>query len=241
MEYKLVGESFETKFSRDGCVSIPGILDQAEVEFFNKKFDQLKVRENFKHRGNSTFGIRNLLNILPEARGLAESQKIKHVIGWVLGEEAKVVRGIFFDKTPEANWKVPFHQDLTISVKEKTETAGFSAWTMKSGIQHVQPPIEFLERMVTIRIHLDDTDSGNGALKVIRGSHRYGRLTTEQIKKLKTENTSVSHFINSGSALLMRPLLLHASSISTEPKRRRVIHLEFSAERLPDGLEWFGS
>jgi hypothetical protein len=42
-----------------------------------------------------------------------------------------------------------------------------------------------------------------------------------------------------GGALLMRPLLLHASSACVVPKPRRVIHLEFVAEHLPDGLEWF--
>ena len=241
MKSKLIGESFDTRFGRDGCAYVPDIIDETGIKFFSKKFDQLEVTENFKHRGEATFGIRNLLNIVPEVQELAESQRVRTVVEWVLGKEAKVVRSIFFDKTPEANWKVPFHQDLTISVKGKIETVGFSAWTIKSGIQHVQPPIEILEKMVTIRIHLDDTDLSNGALKVIRGSHKYGRLTTEQIQKLKSESASISHFINSGSALLIRPLILHSSSVTTEPKRRRVIHLEFCAEKLPNGLEWFGS
>lgn len=241
MKFKIRAESFDTAFHRDGCASVPEILDVAGVMFFNQRFDRLKTREDFKHRGSSTFGIRNLLNIVPEVRELAESQQVRCTIESFLGKEAKVVRGIFFDKTPEANWKVPFHQDLTIAVKEKIETAGFSAWTIKTEIQHVQPPVEILERMLTIRIHLDDTDLSNGGLIVIRGSHKYGRLTSEQISKLKSEKTPVSHFINSGSALLMRPLLLHASSASINPNRRRVIHLEFSAEKLPNGLEWFGS
>jgi hypothetical protein len=37
----------------------------------------------------------------------------------------------------------------------------------------------------------------------------------------------------------MRPLILHASSAALEPRRRRVIHLEYAADTLPGELEWF--
>ena len=36
----------------------------------------------------------------------------------------------------------------------------------------------------------------------------------------------------------MRPLLVHASSSCSKPEPRRVIHLEFASDELPDGLEW---
>jgi hypothetical protein len=37
----------------------------------------------------------------------------------------------------------------------------------------------------------------------------------------------------------MRPLLLHASARSTSPRPRRVVHIEYAARDLPQGLEWF--
>jgi hypothetical protein len=41
-----------------------------------------------------------------------------------------------------------------------------------------------------------------------------------------------------GDALLLRPLILHASRKAISAKPRRVIHLEFSAVSLPDPLRW---
>jgi len=36
----------------------------------------------------------------------------------------------------------------------------------------------------------------------------------------------------------MRPLLLHGSSAAKAPNGRRVVHLEFTADELPDGIRW---
>jgi ectoine hydroxylase-related dioxygenase (phytanoyl-CoA dioxygenase family) len=159
----------------------------------------------------------------------------------LIGNNARVVRGIFFDKQAEANWKVPFHQDLSVAVREKIETDGFTAWTRKAEIHHVQPPVSILEKMVTLRIHLDETDESNGALKVVPNSHRFGRLSAKQTEDLKQQNGIVVCKVSRGAAMLMRPLLLHASSQTEENKRRRIIHLEFSAQNLPNGLQWYGS
>jgi hypothetical protein len=41
-----------------------------------------------------------------------------------------------------------------------------------------------------------------------------------------------------GGVLLMRPLLLHASSASQVPRHRRVLHIEWAAQELPGGLQW---
>jgi ectoine hydroxylase-related dioxygenase (phytanoyl-CoA dioxygenase family) len=45
--------------------------------------------------------------------------------------------------------------------------------------------------------------------------------------------------LDAGDALIMRPLLLHASSPARKAHHRRVIHLEFApADLLPPGLHW---
>ncbi|MDB6072587.1 MAG: Phytanoyl-CoA dioxygenase, partial [Verrucomicrobiaceae bacterium] len=91
------------------------------------------------------------------------------------------VRGILFDKTPDANWLVAWHQDLTVCVQERSEVEGHGPWSVKHGVPHVQPPVELLAEMVTLRLHLDLTHAGNGALRVIPRSHREGRLDAAQI------------------------------------------------------------
>ncbi|WP_295615345.1 phytanoyl-CoA dioxygenase family protein [Chamaesiphon sp. GL140_3_metabinner_50] len=201
-------------------------------------------------------GIRNLLELLPSIRTLAQSPEIRSVVEPILGDSpgerlrqrVHVVRGIFFDKQPHANWKVPWHQDLTIAVKNRLEVPDFHPWSVKAEIHHVQPPVAILEQMLTVRIHLvrvasalpNRTDESNGALKVIPGSHTQGRLTAPDIDLWK-QSPAISCNCQAGGILLMRPLLLHASSIATTPSHRRVIHLEYASCPLPSGLEWYYS
>ncbi len=142
------------------------------------------------------------------------------------------VRGILFDKTPQGNWKVPWHQDLSIAVASRVEVPGFEPWSIKDGVVHVQPPVQVLEAMVTLRLHLDDCGLDNGPLRVLPGTHLLGKVETPPAVP------EVVCCLPAGGALLMRPLLMHASSAATGPGRRRVIHLEFACESLPGGLEW---
>ena len=184
-------------------------------------------------------GIRNLLALVPSVKRLAQSPEIRSLVEPILGDGAQVVRGIFFDKNPTTNWKVPWHQDLSIAVKNRLDLPDYHPWSVKAGISHVQPPRAILEQMLTVRIHLDRTDESNGALKVIPGSHRQGKLSNLEIDRWKQVSTGISCNYEAGGILLMRPLLLHASSIAIVPSHRRVIHLEYTSCQLPGGLEWF--
>jgi ectoine hydroxylase-related dioxygenase (phytanoyl-CoA dioxygenase family) len=184
-------------------------------------------------------GIRNILELVPSVNKLAHSQEIRSLVELILGDTARVVRGIFFDKQPNANWKVPWHQDLSIAVKQHLDLPDYHPRSIKAGIPHVQPPTAILERMLTVRIHLDRTDESNGALKVIPGSHHQGKLTTSQIDEWKQLNLSVSCNCQAGGVLLMRPLLLHSSSIAIAPSHRRIVHLEYAAYQFTNGLEWY--
>lgn len=148
------------------------------------------------------------------------------------------VRGIYFDKRPETNWLVAWHQDLTLALKEQTEMAGFGPWSVKEGVPHVQPPMLLLEQMLSVRLHLDDADAGNGALRVLPGTHRLGRLSAEEIRSCRETHEEVLCKAKAGDVLLMRPLLLHASSRSSSPRRRRVLHIEYAGFELPEPLEW---
>lgn len=224
-----------------GFAKVLQIINDNQIEKLIKCLSELNDLQVVSNKKDSIYGVRNLLNLSPKIRELAESQEIKIVVEKILEDNAKPVRAIFFDKTPEANWKVPWHQDLTIAVKKKRETEGFTAWTSKAGIQHVQPPVFLLEKMLTMRIHLDDADETNGALKVFPTSHQKGRLSATNIQNLRINHQAEICCVKRGQAFLMRPLLVHSSSAGTNPKHRRVIHIEFSAETLPNGLEWYGS
>jgi Phytanoyl-CoA dioxygenase (PhyH) len=182
-------------------------------------------------------GRRHLLT-LPCISSLAKSEQLVHRIRPHLPAQPRAVRAIYFDKSSEANWLVPWHQDLTLAVRQRADTPGFDAWSLKDGVPHVQPPVALLEQMLTVRLHLDDADRTNGALRVLPGSHRHGRLSAEQIRRCRDATSEVLCCTTAGDALLMRPLLLHASSRSTQPTHRRILHLEYASFSLPAGLDW---
>lgn len=224
-----------------GFAIVPQIVETETASYLCEELKSIGFNEAVSKRGSAAFGVRNLLNVAPAVKEFAGSPIVRELVEPIAGKEAKVIRGIFFDKTPEANWKVAWHQDLTIAVCEKKEVEGFGSWSVKAGISHVQPPVSVLENILTVRIHLDETDETNGALKVVPGSHKHGRLSSQGISKLKEERGIVACPISKGGALLMRPLLLHASSAASKAEHRRVIHLEFSSSELPQGLAWHGT
>ncbi|MBK8466129.1 MAG: phytanoyl-CoA dioxygenase family protein [Chloracidobacterium sp.] len=228
-------EQFDTK----GFLVIPDVLDHETVAELKETLSRVSLNASVKHRKGSVFGVRNLLGLVPELAKFVKGEIIQNLATTLLGDEPKIARSIYFDKTANANWKVPWHQDLTIAVKDKREVPGFGPWTKKANVWHVQPSIDFLHPMVTLRFHLDDTDETNGALKVIPGSQTKGRLSAKEIQAIRKGNEFVICSVKSGDCLAMHPLLLHSSTVSLQPRHRRIIHLEFSSAKLPDGLEWY--
>jgi ectoine hydroxylase-related dioxygenase (phytanoyl-CoA dioxygenase family) len=174
---------------------------------------------------------------LQEVPGLSDiifTTAFTTLIHRIFGEDYFVVRSIYFNKPGLSNWFVAYHQDLSISVNGQYKMHGFKNWTNKQGQWAVQPPAEILENMFTIRIHLDDTDEYNGALKVIPGSHKTGMRSRLPVDKGDETICRVAK----GGIMLMKPLLLHSSAKTTNNQSRRVIHVEFSNRQLPAPLAW---
>ena len=225
---------------RDGFAVVADVIDASAVGRLVAELEGLEVGVAASRRAGRAYGVRDLLNVLPSARGLANGDELRSLVVPLLGEGARVVRGIFFDKHGGANWKVAWHQDLTIAVRERVEVEGFGPWSVKGGVPHVQPPASVLEGVLALRLHLDDADEANGALRVVPGSHRHGRLGPQDIELLKARRGVVTCAVRRGGAMLMRPLLVHASSSAARPSHRRVLHFEYSSSNLPGGLRWHG-
>ena len=167
------------------------------------------------------------------------SGKVLEIACAVLGERARAVRGILFDKHPAANWSLPYHQDRAIAVNAKLQVPGFIGWSVKEDVPHVLPPASVLEQMIAVRIHLDDCPAENAPLRVAPGTHRLGIVDKSQVAAIVAEHGEVVCTCDAGDALVMRPLLLHASSAASSPEHRRVLHIEYAGVDLPGGLEWF--
>jgi hypothetical protein len=157
-----------------------------------------------------------------------------------LGAEAQPVRAILFDKNSDTNWALGWHQDRTVAVSERIEVEGYGNWTSKAGTAHVEPPFAVLERMITVRVHLDDVDSDNGPLLIVPGSHRLGRLIEAEIGSVVETGSSVACLARAGNVWVYARPILHASEASRRATKRRVLQIDFSAEHLPGGLRWAG-
>jgi ectoine hydroxylase-related dioxygenase (phytanoyl-CoA dioxygenase family) len=222
-----------------GFAVLENVVDSETVSVLLQEVAKARTDNLESQREGKAFGIRNLLNVVPFTRELANNSACKSIVEPILGSTARVVRGIYFDKHKDANWKVAWHQDLTIAVKERIKVSGYGPWSIKAGIHHVQPPESVLKNMLTVRIHLDHTEEINGALRVLPGTHQYGRLDTRQFEYWKQHVPPVTCSVRRGGAMIMKPLLLHSSTTAIRPEHRRVLHFEYSSIDLPGGLRWF--
>jgi Phytanoyl-CoA dioxygenase (PhyH) len=186
--------------------------------------------------GHRNAGSRNLLE-QPWCAALVEPIRERLRSLGVLPADAVAVQCTIFRKTPECNWKVPYHQDLSIPVAVRVDAPGLSGWSLKEDGHYVQPDEALLAAMLAVRLHLDPCPAASGALRVVPGSHRLGRIEAERIATIHKQHEVVCD-ADAGDLLLMRPLLLHASSKARVPNGRRVLHFLFAPSRPGQGLSW---
>lgn len=148
------------------------------------------------------------------------------------------VQCALFEKSGEKNWLVGMHQGLSIPVAAKVESCDLHGWSNKEGIWYVQPPLALLRRMIAIRVHLDACGPDDGPLRIVPGSHKYGRLADTAIRVMRQTHGETVCCVEAGTAQVMSPLLLHASSKASGVSRRRVLHFLFGPQKLPCGLQW---
>lgn len=219
-----------------GFSVISNIFSTEEIEKISKVIQNIDTSKETFRKSEDLFAIRQFLKEIPQVKDLIFNENLKTIIKEIFGEKYFVVKSIYFDKPEKSNWYVAYHQDLTISVDKKVNLENFGPWTTKQNQFAVQPPLNILENIFTIRIHLDDTDENSGALKVVPKSHAKGIYRPETINwDVETENICN---VEKGGVMIMKPLLLHGSNRTTNGKKRRVIHIEFSDRELPEALNW---
>ncbi len=219
------------KFSDSGFEVLKSIVTVPQINLISKEVLSSDIQ-------NKKGGIRNADKKYQSIKNLVSSTKLISCANHYLSSAPKIVRVIFFDKTPENNWLVTWHQDKTVAVTEKFELNGWVNWSIKDGVHHVQPPLNILNNMITFRIHIDAANEKNGCLKVMPGSYKDGLLTQEEIYQYCSVNKSVNCVVEKGDILVMRPHLLHSSSKAETPSSRRIVHVEYSGYNLPKGITW---
>lgn len=213
--------------ARDGYAVIDGT--GADLRQAVAAFDRLRSDGNESER---------IAPDHPLVAVLIGTPAIRDLVVQAVGTAARPVRAIAFDKTGQRNWFVPWHQDRTIAVNARDEIAAVTHWTVKAGVPHCEAPIPLLERMLTLRWHLDPIGPTDGGLRVLPGSHSRGRLTSGDIRSLATATPPVELEASSGTVLAMRPLLVHGSRRRTSQGHRRILHVEIAAGDPPAPLRW---
>lgn len=237
----VVLETFSRQIESDGYAMIPSALDEEAVrQTATELSQQLHVDsaepESIRTRSGAIYAARNVMELMPSVIDLWQTPLLLELIQNILGPDAGLVRVLYFDKPPERTWTLPWHKDLTIAIRPPGEEVQrqFKV-NRKGGVPHVEAPLEVLQSMLALRLHLDEVTLENGPLKVVAGSHRTGkRLTLDDGPQLPI-------FAGRGDILAIRPLVSHSSARSAAgtTRHRRVLHFELSGtSQLPDGLEW---
>jgi len=220
----------------NGFTIIEDVYSANEVSSIIETIDKADQSNPAFRKTTDLFAIRRFLKEAPGVKQMIFNNKLEALINDLFGDGYFNVKSIYFDKPERSNWFVAWHQDLTIAVSNKADIEGYGPWTKKLDQFAVQPPLVVLQDNFTIRIHLDDTDEHNGALKVILGSHLKNIRRIEDIDWQNEPEFNCK--VMAGGIMIMRPLLFHASSRTTTNKKRRVIHIEFSRADLPTGISW---
>lgn len=218
----------------NGFAVIPEFIEPFACERLRDESKRLLAGDGLR-RG----GLRGVVRNSEVFREFVRADPLRQLMESLLGAGCRVVRSILFDKTVASNWLVPWHQDTTIAVRTRHDVSDYGPWSVKDGVPHVRPPSHVLERMLTLRVHLDDSGVANGPLLVVPASHTMGILAEDSIHAEACDGRAAECSTTAGGAVLMRPLALHASRRAATPGHRRVLHLEFAAkDALPSPLEW---
>jgi len=230
-------ETASHQLTDDGYLLFPDVFSSSELQSILDQVSEIDASQNgaITARTEKVIASRNVIELVPNCLDFVRNTIAAKFLLREVGSDAGLVRVLYFDKPPWRSWTLPWHKDMTIAVRDnQLPSEVFSKPTVKSGVCHVEAPTDLLEQMLTLRIHLDPHSAANGALKVVPGSHRNGKLGAAEGEPMLVES-------DAGAVLAMRPLLSHASSAG-EPEttmHRRTLHFEFAPSiNLPDGYQW---
>ena len=221
-------EGFAEQIIEEGFAIAPECVSPTEI-------DALVSALNKSTLQRSRAGIRHLMHH-PAVEKLARSSPLLDMAQCVLGHSAFPYRATLFDKSPNSNWLVVWHQDTALPLQRREDLPGWGPWSIKEGILYAHAPAQALSQVLALRLHLDSSNIDNGALRVLPATHKNGIFSDSAIEKLATTISSLNCTVARGGVLAMQPLLVDASSKSHSQHRRRVLHIEYAAHSELEGI-----
>ena len=213
--------SWQQLIQEHGFAIIQGILELKDVAGLLDELGRVNLPR-------SRAGVRHAMR-LPTVAAVAHDERLMGIARETLGGKAFPFRATLFDKSPTANWLVVWHQDTALPLQQRREAPGWGPWSVKDGVIYAHAPDNALSQVLALRVHLDDSTTKNGPLRLLPGTHTLGVLTDEMLHALSTQITAVDCIVRRGGVLAMRPLIVHASSKSQVENPRRVLHIEYAA------------
>lgn len=228
-------EHAAANFRRDGIAVARSVATSDIMGELGRLLEPLWTRDR-----QTRPGVRRVLQREPAIASLLSRTQLAHLVSTMLGPRWWIVRAVAFTKDATgSNWMVPWHQDATISVRERRDVAGFGPWSLKDGEHHCQPSPEVLESIVTFRLHIDPCPADAGPLRVLQGTHLLGLVPESTIPLHVSDSAVLEPEVSAGDVVITSPLAIHSSGRSLPGAgRRRVLHLDCCNQELPGDLEW---
>jgi ectoine hydroxylase-related dioxygenase (phytanoyl-CoA dioxygenase family) len=212
--------SFCTQIKHNGFAVVQELIPPDKLNWLCDQISLPGIRR-------SRAGVRHAFN-LPQIVDFAQEECLLDLAREILGTDAFAFHATLFDKSPQSNWLIVWHQDTALPLRERHEVAGWGPWSVKEGMHYAHAPAAALSRIVALRVHLDDSTVENGPIRFLPGTHTMGVLSDDSIHELSTKIAPVECAVPRGGVLAMRPLLVHASSKSGTGAPRRVLHIEYA-------------
>ena len=221
---------WQVMVQEQGYGLIPNVFGKDEV------LDLLNDLRN-ENLPRTRAGVRHAMRSTKVTR-IALDSRMLEIARAILGTGAIGFRATLFEKLPDSNWLVAWHQDTALPLRERRDVPGWGPWSVKDGVNYAHAPAQALERILALRVHLDSSVEDNGPLRVLPGTHAQGVLTDDETHTIAERTTGVDCLMSLGGVIAMRPLIIHASSKSRTENPRRVLHIEYAeSAAIADGLE----
>jgi len=213
--------SYRRKIDDEGFAVIPGILEEDRITLLAESLAVANLRR-------SRAGVRHALGHAGVA-SLAHDAQLLKIAHCILGRSAYPFRATMFEKTTDANWLVVWHQDTALPLRHRQETPGWGPWSVKADVIYARAPTSVLSQVLALRVHLDDSTSRNGPLRVLPATHTLGVLSDDAIHQLAQDIAPVECCVPRGGVVAMKPVVVHSSSKSQSGCARKVLHIEYAA------------
>jgi ectoine hydroxylase-related dioxygenase (phytanoyl-CoA dioxygenase family) len=206
----MLSDAAKQQLEEKGYFVLPGFLSPEEVEKFREKVEEVFAAEG--DRAGAEFkmepGTRRLANMVDKGElfeKVIETPEVLECMAAVLGPDFKLSSLNVRSANPNSNCGQPLHADSGLLPDERGNSVCNSVWM------------------------LDDFTEENGALRVVPGSHRWGRLPEPDAKV----DGEVLVTGKAGTVVVMNAHMWHGGTDNRTDKPRRAMHVYYTRGDMP--------